>query len=1398
MKFLDKKWLNSHLKQVKNKAGNRYTPELNIDLPVSEVFGGIGRTVDFYITARTHFGTLRREFNHVSSKYENKSIQRTYDAWSKRILVILKIADEIKEYDVYPIPWKSLKTELKRANKLSWSLSSLLYKEKEKPKKALVPEDTSNNGRSSSDRFGGDIHYLNKAEEQIRYFERFVDSATAKLSNKPFLILKGVAGTGKTHLLCDVMKQRLSGDVYLPSVLIFGEFLNNNSDIWSQISKQLGLKNYTKEKLLNALNRAGKKNSARSIIVIDALNETRPISFWQKNLKKLQRECKKYPHIGLIVSIRSGFEKEILSTETEGLFVHQEHHGFQFREWEAVNKFFGEFKLPLPEIPLLTPEFQNPLFLLLFCKAFQSRAKKKGKKEIFRGHEGATYIFESFVDSVSKRISKQFGIDNGPGKNIWDTVIEKVAEDMVSHNEDRIPEDRLMGIVTNEHPLIKHGDFLKELEKNLLLIKVPRYSVEAKDVDGFDFRFPFQKFSDHLIARYIFKKYRVANRTPKQFFSRNTKIGKFLEKSWNRGIIEALSIQCPEQLNGIEFFEVAPYINDYLKTSTFVESLVWRRPNAFSVDAKTALKYINQVVIKTDEGDANLLNTMLAVAQVPGHPFNALFLHRNLFKMTMPKRDGRWSTFLHYQHGEKGAVDRLIEWGWSEHNKAHINDESLKLCAIALSWFLTTPDRFIRDKATKALVEILTPRLSILIEILELFKGVNDPYITERLYAVAYGCVLRNKKDSKEIAKLATWFYKNIFKKKIPKSILLRDYARGVVEFAIDKKIVKIDKKEILPPYGSKWPNNTPTEKFLKAKYYPEDFFKDKTKDRGYLDIWSSVMHSLGSLGDFGRYEVDSALGHWSGRRHGSKQVSKSVQFETFKESLDKSQSDLFNKINPFHGINLRILMRDFDSEETDKPTEEEIKEREKADAEKRAKSIRDFKNSLSEKRRKYYEKQIEPHLDGHSRINDPVENFDTGLGQRWIFNRVVKLGWSQELHGTYDTNAGRGDGRSEHKAERIGKKYQWIAFHELLAMVADNFEFKGDRWRNEEKHYNGPWHLSVRDIDPTCTLREFPKNSIDTPAFKKPRLDYNAWRKNVTHKTWLKASKDLPNPEEVMELVDDKGISWVVMEGFHEWQEPTPPEHEKYQVPTRTLWYMIKSYIVKKEKAKAVYEWALKQNFMGRWMPESHEFYNIHLEEYPSRPAFLDHYIPYYHHDGWTDGGRDKKIPARVLVTDDEYMSSGSSIDCSTNGTVHVKLPAKLIVDEMNLVQKHSDGRFYNEKDELVVFDPTIFNKDFPRYLLFRKDRLNDFLNLKGYEIMWTLLGEKNLIGGGGMGQPWGWLEVSGAYKIDKKTKKLTGSTSSKFKKPTRQTIPKRPKTKRTKKIDSILGQLLRKKARN
>ena len=114
-----------------------------------------------------------------------------------------------------------------------------------------------------------------------------------------------------------------------------------------------------------------------------------------------------------------------------------------------------------------------------------------------------------------------------------------------------------------------------------------------------------------------------------------------------------------------------------------------------------------------------------------------------------------------------------------------MEEDVVDLAATALAWMLTTPNRFLRDRATKALVALLSGRIESTKRLVGRFSDVDDLYVLERLYTVMYGVAMRSY-DADAVGKLARLVYERVFASgSPPPHILLRDYACGVVERAM-------------------------------------------------------------------------------------------------------------------------------------------------------------------------------------------------------------------------------------------------------------------------------------------------------------------------------------------------------------------------------------------------------------------------------------------------------------------------------------------------------------------------------------------------------------------------------------------------------------------------------------
>lgn len=1354
LEILDKPWFEEHLRRIKNTAGVRYSPELNVELDIAQVFDGLGRTKEFFDRIKAQYGSAKRSWNRCQTKSEVPEAKNAYNQLNESANKLFKLLHSIDYKKLGLIKFNQIGSLADEVKGYAWQCAQKLRDIENHAK-----DDSSDKNESHrSESFNSELHHLYELASKAKQLFDFARSTQAASVNNPMLLLTGDSGTGKTHLLCDVAEHRIGKG--LPTVVMFGEqFVAGN--LWDQAIQILQLPYKSKEELLAVLNELGHRIGSRTLIFIDAINEGAGSSVWRDHITQMVADVKHFPFIGLAISIRNGFIESTISAEQKSLFVEQEHTGFTFKEWEAVTKFFKEFSLPLPEIPLLMPEFQNPLFLLLFCKAYQNRSKRKGsKKEIFRGHEGATYIFESFVKSVADRIAVQFKLPKGRDKHgnyvIWDTVIEKIAAEMIDRSDERIPEDKLVEIIREAYPTLDHKKFISSLESNSLLAKVPRYSGEEEKEREFDFRFTFQKFSDHLLGRYIFKKYkkefgkiRNSLEAGKKFFSKRRKLGRFISSPGNIGIVKALSIQCPERLNGYELVDIAPYLkNSFIAQEAFIESLIWRRPTAFAANLKPTLDYINKKVARTEYGHYSLLNAFLSIAMIPEHPFNANFLHEHLSRFSMPKRDSWWSVFLHYQYGEKGAIDRLVDWAWTGGDKSHINDEALKLCGIALAWLFTSSNRFLRDRATKAMVSLFTDRLKVMILVLKQFNKINDPYVAERLYAVAYGAALRSL-NSDGLKALAMTIYSQVFEKdRPPPHILLRDYARGVIELALYKNLkLNINEELIRPPYKSSWPRTIPSKEELTKKYY-----EIETKsNRDYRTIWFSVLGG----GDFDRYVIGTNAWSfdWSSRRLGKKYPPlKRVIREQFIEELSSDQLKQYELLKKCPEMERRLAI-DIELGHKTKLKIDPVRLKKEIEALEIA-----FKKSLNARQRKVYQDVVHPLDSEFGRVRE--YEFDITIPGRWIFQKVVDLGWTPELFARFDESISDRN-RAPDKAERIGKKYQWIAYHEFLARVSDNFEFFEDRFEDRIGIYEGPWHPSVRDIDSSCLLGPKNKSTGDGDVRWWSPLQYDSWEAQVEDRIWLSAANDLPDPKPTIEVVGPDSEAWLVLDNFVRWEQETPAEHKKYDVPHRDLWYMIKSYIVKRKDLECFFDWAKDRSSLARLMNDSYEFHNVYLREYPWAQSYLTNNNPNHGRSEWV---RDdfNNVPCEILTTSERCSAQPSGFDCSMDESIRILLPVKWIFDGMNLRPTEVDGAYSGDGGQLLAIDPSEGGLDGPGALVMKKAPLIEFLDKKNCAIVWTLLGEKMLIGGSMTRSAPGRLEISGAYTfIDGK---LDGAMSAWF----------------------------------
>lgn len=1383
--FFSQSWFKDRLQESIEVAGPRYTPRIHVELPVAQTFDGLARTPSFYTRFKHILRDVKKERLWIYLQNLGEEMTALVSTLESRTQRLVDTALSMDQFFTEPIPWASVDQLSSEVLQGAYDcLDQLENLEKQLGEQTKAQEEKSPMyGGGDGRKYREASSYIYRFMQKVRELQSFSQNIFTKLSNVSALLLCGDAGQGKTHLFCDIADKRITEG--FPTILLMGQRFTQ-ADPWIQIVRQLGLpETTTRDEFLGALQAIAQAKHAKALIMIDALNEGEGKRIWYSNLPAMLQTISRYPWISVAVSVRSSYEHVVIADDlVDEKLVKVEHHGFAEHEYQATRTFFDYYGIEHPSVPLLVPEFQNPLFLKLLCKGLH----EDNQSRFPVGLSGITAVFKLFVEATNEKLWREVyhEFHSKPRPIVW-RAIDYIAQVMADKKQDWILVEEAEGLVNQVSPSYRGEQSLfRSLVDEGILVENCRWQSQHEWAEVV--QFAYERFSEHLIVKYLLDKH-FNNNVPEWAFLPNRPLAFLTESEWQyQGLVEALCIQVPERVNK-ELPEIAPMMADFYSVGRgFVQSLIWRDPRAITdVTRRYLYKYAGQLQDLNDQ----ILDALLSVTTNPEHPYNADFLHARLMKDEMAERDAWWSTFLHYQYDAHNAVDRLVDWAWSSEDKSHIEDEAIRLCGVALSWFLTTSNRFLRDRATKALVSLFTHRIPVLMAVLEQFADVNDIYVLERLYAVAYGCALRSVDDF-QIGSLARVIYDRVFRDgEPPVHILLRDYARGVVEYALYRGIeLDIEIDNIQPPYHSEWPY-IPTEEEIEGYKRPLASYDSGDELWSHNRIIRSIMND-----DFAYYIIGTNHGSsdWlSLRLEEPTWRSPKEDYKDFVDSLTSKQrrkweellstrqrrevhfekifAELTNEelealILLEYKVNQGISEEDQQEVELPEVNEDELEsiENEIASAE------QSFRNTLGRGKLNTFDKKVLPYLDVTNRPSNQPPQFDLSLVQLWILKRAFELGWTVEYFGRFDRSIGD-YGRSAHKAERIGKKYQWLAYHEFLARLADNFQFREQFSDDPKMHqYLGPWQIHRRDIDPSCILRKTGRGDGWTkysPIWWFSSI-YNSWDEPADDAEWMNMSNDLPKFETLVDVINPQDYSeWLVLDGFFSWEQPTPPEEYKYDLDRREIWYLVQSYFVKDTDIDELYEWAAKQDYMGRWMPETREIYNaVFLGEFFWSRAYEYHCIPYMRTVGWQGDTLNGRIPKPIMPTTDGYFREDSGYDCSIDEGIGISLPSQFIVKMMDLRWNGVEGNYYDRSGKLVAFDPST-QEDGPSLVLINRDVFLAFLEENGLSILWTLLGEKQMISGGFRHDEWkGHLEISGAYRFTKNGQ-FEGSVTPCFRSP-------------------------------
>lgn len=1084
--------------------------------------------------------------------------------------------------------------------------------------------------REEKQKIKREIYILQELSELDAVLE--LEKIEKNLIKNKMIIVSGNAGTGKSQLFAFNSKKAIQNGLY--SILILGQTLINNQYLESQIPSILGL-NCEFDELLNILECLGEIHNQPIVIYIDAVNESNYRDIWKNGLSTIYNKIKNLNYVRVAVSVRSGYEpfvfdNNIINLQTSQEITNIHHTGFQENSIEAVREFLDFYNIPFYPSFSISYELTNPLFLLLFCKNYKKEYEGNNFFNIYM-------LFEELINETNNELLKENNILIN--KNILLKLIYEIIRIQISKKENSISQEELLhlefwetfGLNTNKI------NSIRIIEKSGLLNTFTTKNEER-------YYLGYNLLEDYLSAKMIVETH--TDKSELREYIKNDVLGICngkISKPNNRDLYIAICSLFAEKYNE-ECIDIIEKINENYNLTLLYHSYInsYNLRKANTINSKYFIDFVNKHHIAPDIVFSMLIENSTKI----NHPLNAEFLHSILINKSLNNRDLMWTMFIN-DIDDSQRIIQLINYFNEGNTLSGLTADNIFLLLILFTWLLTSSNRFTRDIASKAMIELLKSNFQFCLPLLRKFESVNDPYVFQRLYGIVFGtCVKRTSVYENDYKSLAEYVYENIFaKKEVYPDVLLRDYARLIIERYLFEfpNSISIDIDLISPPYNSE---AIPT--VVKEEYYNNDMLQS-----GFNIIDCSMIpdtrNTPGLYGDFGRYTFQSALNYF--------------------ENID---------IDNLYHYAMQYI-----------------------------RDVLGYKNSY-------------------------FTDYDL-CSKRAFFDRS-----------------------NTKKCERIGKKYQWITFYNILARVSDRHMLHN--YNEPSSPYIGPWQIHVRDFDPTLNcnfivskdLPEFISDEDYIDDFISDKSDLGVAEK------WTKKNCQLfKNISNKIMIRDSSDIQWVKLFSYDKVENKDDNDESSYFCTGKQdIWLKSEGYFVDKKQFANIKNAITNQKITDERLFGGFNITSLFLREYPWSISYHTLY-----NDSWSDyniftgeekevafeGGeldyskleegilqfnktvctRKEKVKKAIAKVISSYSNLAweSEYDASQDETTSFLLPCEELINYLKLNFKEYDGCFYS--GETLVSHYISTGRD-SYALIFRKDYLDKFIEDNNLVIFWECYGEK------------------------------------------------------------------------
>ena len=352
-------WFANHLQQAFATAGPRYTPELNVETDLHKWVVAFGREEIWIEAVASNLSPLREAEERLGyvlrqptgeSDHRSKWPDNTLETTRSQVARMRSVLSALE----HPATVATEQYE-KAITELSGVASELRTVEV-----ALVRDIDDQHGAGLADsprwrqfmaEYMGSFPAANL--DRVRDLIGTIDALYSWLRSPEYalalqhlFVLAGDPGTGKTHGVCDAAKRRHDGG--LRTCIVFGHQFGSEPDPWSRLAESLGLPiSLGADRLLDCLNASGEASGYPFLLCIDAINETKPLSYWRNHIAAMAQRVSTRPYLRLCLVCKTPYLTQCLPDGADDFAL--THRGFAGIERQACQTLLPALRPATPD-----------------------------------------------------------------------------------------------------------------------------------------------------------------------------------------------------------------------------------------------------------------------------------------------------------------------------------------------------------------------------------------------------------------------------------------------------------------------------------------------------------------------------------------------------------------------------------------------------------------------------------------------------------------------------------------------------------------------------------------------------------------------------------------------------------------------------------------------------------------------------------------------------------------------------------------------------------------------------------------------------------------------------------------------------------------------------------------